>query len=190
MVVGSTFALSCNYRPHTFHSWLHPTIGEVVQSTEHLILQVSSQAKQAILVVNTPTRYDGGEYVCRATNENHAIVTASVNASLFEHVQIITPSMLTYQATLCETVALNCNSLHHDFVIWRKLSSTGVTIREVSNSSDGHLTVLPDHLVIHETRPSDNGTYTCSVGNAAGHKYITANLHIGNIYGYYICGFF
>ena len=93
--------------------------------------------------------------------------------------------MLSYQAKLCEPVALNCNALYYDSVIWRKGTSDDQQIpREVTNSSDGRITVLSNQLVIHETKLSDNGTYFCIASNrASGNDIedIVAYLNIGNI---------
>ena len=177
VVLGTTFGLTCNYNPHTFLSWIHPTRGEVVASTGNITLTVTSFAKFATLIVLGATRDDEGEYICRVMAESSAILTQNLNASLFERVQITTPSMLTYQAALCETVSLNCTALHHDFVIWRKVDG-----RTITNSSDGRFIVLHDQLVIHGARITDNGTYTCSAFNTADSAYIIAYLHIGNQY--------
>ena len=132
-------------------------------------------SKVAQLIVFETTLDDEGEYTCRVMAENEStVLTQSVNVSLFERVQITTPSMLTYQAALCEMVILNCRAVHHDTVVWRKVDG-----RTITNSSDGHFTVLHNQLVIVEARLSDNGTYTCSAVNAVGSKSITANLLIG-----------
>ena len=92
--------------------------------------------------------------------------------------------MLSYQAKPCEPVALNCTTLYYDSVTWRKTASDDQQIpREVTNSSDSRITVLSNQLVIHETEPSDNGTYFCIASNRASGsdvEEIVAYLNIGN----------
>ena len=125
---------------------------------------------------------DQGVYTCRATNEsNNIILNQTIHAMIFEGVQIITESMLTYEARLCETVVLNlnCTALHHDSVIWRRLIH-GQTLREISNSIDGRISVLSEsgQLVIHDAKQSDNGTYVCAASNRVSSEQITAYLDI------------
>ena len=103
------------------------------------------------------------------------MLSETLSASVFEMVQISTQTMLSYQARLCEPVALNCTALHYDSITWRRLPEA----REITNSSDGRIIVLSDQLIIHETNPSDNGTYTCTASNRVDYTYIIADLHIG-----------
>ena len=122
---------------------------------------------------------DQGEYTCHAMTEDGSLLSQTITAFLYERVRITTESLLPYQTRLCEPVMLRCAALHHESVTWRKESSDGF-LRDVTNSSDGRITVLPDQLVIREAKLSDNGTYTCIANNRASNDYITAILHIGN----------
>ena len=44
------------------------------------------------------------------------------------------------------------------------------------NSSDGHIVVYPDRMVISNVRFSDNGTYVCKASNRADFAYILVHL--------------
>jgi hypothetical protein len=131
--------------------------------------------------VHSVTLEDQGVYVCRANESNTIILNQTINARLFEEVQIVTESMLTYEARLCETVVLNCTALHHDSITWRRLTHDQ-TPREITNSSDGRISVLSEtgQLVIHDAKRSDNGTYFCAASNRVSNEDITAYLNIGN----------
>ena len=74
VALGTTFTLSCYYNPHTFHSWVHPTRGNISQSTGHLRLQVASSAHIATLIVDSATFDDQGEYACRVRTENNSLM--------------------------------------------------------------------------------------------------------------------
>ena len=182
--LGSAFTLSRNYNSYTFHSWVHPTEGEISNSHGRFQLNFVRDAHIATLLVQSATIEDQEVYECRALTANNILQNQSINALLFERVNIITASMLSYQAKLCEPVALNCTALYHDSVTWRKTTSDDQQIpREVTNSSDGRITVLSNQLVIHETKPSDNGTYFCIASNRASGsdiEEIVAYLNIGN----------
>ena len=121
--------------------------------------------------------------MCQAVTVNNTLRNQSISALLFERARIMTESMLSYRAKLCESVALNCTTLYHESVTWRKTISDDQQIpREVTNSSDGRITVLSNQLVIHETKLSDNGTYLCIASNRASGsdvEEIVAYLNIG-----------
>ena len=122
---------------------------------------------------------DQGLYVCRAASESNIILNQTISAMVFEGVQIITESMLTYEARLCERVVLNCTALHHNSITWRRLTH-GHIPRLVTNSSDGRISVSSENgqLVIHNAKQSDNGTYFCTVSNTVSHEEITAYLNV------------
>ena len=134
----------------------------------------------ATLDVQPATFEDQGVYVCRATTNSNIILNETISAVVFEGVQIITESMLTYEARLCETVVLNCTALHHDSIMWRFRLTHDQTPRVVNNSNDGRISVLSEsgQLVIRNAKQSDNGTYFCSASNAVSNEEITAYLNI------------
>ena len=180
--LGTTFTLSCNYNSYTFHSWVHPTEGEISSSRGRFQLNIVSYGYIATLTVNSATLEDQGVYVCRALTANSSLRNQTISALLFERVRIITESMLSYQAKLCEPVAVNCTALYVESVTWSKRTSHNQIPREVTNSSDGRITVLSDQLVIHETKLSDNGTYFCLASNRlklSRSEEIVAYLNIG-----------
>ena len=123
---------------------------------------------------------DQGVYICRATTDSNIILNQTISAMLFEGVQIVTESMLIYEAKLCETVVLNCAALHHNSITWRRLTHSQ-TLREISSSSDGRISVLSEsgQLVIRDAEQSDNGTYFCAASNRVSNEEITAYLNIG-----------
>ena len=181
--LGTTFTLTCNYNSYTFHSWVHPTEGEISSSRGRFQLNIVRDWYIARLLVNSATIEDQGVYMCQAVTVNNTLRNQSISALLFERARIITESMLSYRAKLCESVALNCTTLYHESVTWRKTTSDDQQIpREVTNSSDGRITVLSNQLVIHETDFSDNGTYFCIASNRASGsdvEEIVAYLNIG-----------
>ena len=180
--IGASFSLSCNYNSYTFHSWVHPTLGEVTSSRGQLELTNIRQVHIATLEVQSVTFEDQGVYTCRATNEsNNIILNQTISATAFEGVQVITESMLTYEARLCETVMLNCTALHHVSIIWRLKQTYDQTPREISSSNDGRISVLSEsgQLVIHDAKQNDNGTYFCAASNTVSHEEIIAYLDIG-----------
>ena len=119
---GASFSLSCNYNSYTFHSWVHPTLGEITSSQGRLQFAKLRVVHISTLEVNSATTEDQGVFVCRATNDSNNILNQTIRALIFEPVQITTESMLTYEARLCETVVLNCTALHHDSIIWGMLT--------------------------------------------------------------------
>ena len=180
--IGASFSLSCNYYSYTFHSWVHPTLGEVTGLQGRLQLTNIREAHTATLEVNPATTEDQGVYTCRVITHN-TILNQTIRAQLFEPVQIMTESMLTYKARICEPVELNCTALHYESIMWSKLTHDQ-TPRRVTNSSDGHLTVLSGtgQLIVREAKQSDNGTYVCAASNRVSSKEIIAYLNIiGNV---------
>ena len=179
--IGATFILSCDYNSssYNFHSWVHPTLGEVTSSQGHLLLANLRELHLATLKVNSANTEDQGVYVCRATTQNNIILNQTISALILDPVQITTESMLTYEARLCETVVLNCTALHHDSITWSRLTHDQIP-RVVTNSSDGRTSVLSDtgQLVISEVKLSDNGTYICVARNRLSNTEITAYLNI------------
>ena len=181
--IGASFSLSCNYNSYTFHSWVHPALGEVTSSQGRIQLTNLGKVHLATLEVNSATTEDQGVYVCQAiTGSNNNILNQTISALIFERVQITTESMLTYEARLCETVVLNCTALYHDSIIW-SMKAYDQTLT-VPNSIDGRITVLSGtgQLVISEAKLSDNGTYGCAASNRVSSKEIIAYLNIiGNV---------
>ena len=177
--IGASFSLSCVYNSYTFHSWVHPILGEVTNSRGHLLLNNIREAHLATLNVQSVTFEDQGVYICRAATENNIILNQTINAMLFEGVEIVTESMLTYEARLCETVVLNCTALHHDSITWRRLIH-GQTLREIRNSNDGRISASSEsgQLVIRDAEQSDNGTYFCAVSNRVSNEEIIAYLNV------------
>ena len=144
-----------------------------------MILVVTNRPRYSNLVVSSPTFDDQGEYVCRVRNGTNNLLTQTITALIFERVEITTQSMLSYEAKLCERVALRCDALHQESIRWTRTIDGGFP-REIANSSDGRISVLSDQLLISETKLSDNGTYTCIAWNSVSQAYIMANLNIGN----------
>ena len=169
------------YNSYTFHSWVHPTLGEVTSSRGHIQLTNIREVHIATLNVHSATFEDQGVYICRATNDsNNIILNQTISAMLFEGVEIVTESMLTYEARMCEIVVLNCTALHHDSIIWRRLIHDQ-TLREIRNSNDGRISVSSEsgQLVIRDAKQSDNGTYLCVASNRVSNEEIIAYLSIG-----------
>ena len=185
--MGNSLTLTCNYNPHdSFHSWVHPTQGSLSQSNGRLTITTAANSHQSSLTVVMVTFDDQGEYTCNVMTESSSLLSQTITAVLYERVQITTETLLSYQTRQCDPVMLRCSAMHHESVTWRKESSDGF-LRDVTNSSDGRITVLPDQLVIHEAKLSDNGTYTCIANNRVSNDYITAILHIGNECHNYYC---
>ena len=166
------------YNSYTFHSWVHPTLGEVTSSRGHLQLTNIREVHIATLNVHSATIEDQGLYVCRATTDSNIILNQTISAMLFEGVEIATESMLTYEARLCETVVLNCTALHHDSIIWSRIH--GQIPREIRNSNDRRISVLSEsgQLVIRDAKQSDNGTYFCAASNRVSNEEIIAYLNV------------
>ena len=179
--LGTTFSLTCEYNSYTFHSWVHPTEGEITSSQGRLQVNNLPDVHIATLQVNSATIEDEGVYVCQAVAENNVVLNQTITALLFERVQVTTESLLSYQARLCEPVVMNCTALHHDSITWRRQISHYPTPREIRNSSDGCITVSSEtgQLVIQEAKLSDNGTYLCAVSNRVSSEEIRAYLNIG-----------
>ena len=141
----------------------------------------------ATLNVQSVTFEDQGVYTCRAATDSNIILNQTISAMVFEGVQIITESMLTYEARLCETVVLNCTALHHDSIMWHMLT-LGHTPRLVTNTSDGRISVSSENgqLVIRDAKQSDNGTYFCAASNTVSNEEITAYLNIIGKYKHHV----
>ena len=133
----------------------------------------------ATLNVQSVTFEDQGVYTCRAATDSNIILNQTISAMVFEGVQIITESMLTYEARLCETVVLNCTAVYHDSIIWYRLTHDQ-TPRVVTNTSDGSISVSSENgqLMIRDAKKSDNGTYVCAASNTGSNEEITAYLNI------------
>ena len=175
VTVGTSFTLSCNYNHHSFVSWQHPSLGVISQTTGHITLHVLDDAAVATLIVSdaSPNR-DEGRYTCTARSNTGMMVTQSVQAELYHAVWITTPSNQVFMALQGDvaTVSLPCAAVNHSQIAWRR---AGVST-ELRNTSDGHLVVLPDRLVINNIRFSDNGTYECIASNRVGHQSILSHL--------------
>ena len=106
---------------------------------------------------------------------------------VFEGVEIITESMLSYEAGLCETVVLNCTAFNHESITWSRLTAhESDQIPKEINSIDGRIIAVSEtglQLVIHEAKLSDNGTYFCVASNTVSNEEIIAYLNIttGNV---------
>ena len=177
--IGASFLLSCDYNSYSFHSWVHPTEGEVASSHGRLQLSNLADVHIATLQVYPATIEDEGVYVCQAVTENNIILNQTIITMVFEEVRIATESMLSYEARVCEMVVLNCTALYHDSIIWSRQTSRDLIPREI-NSIDGHITVLSEtgQLVIREAKLSDNGTYFCAASNTVSNEEIIAYLNI------------
>ena len=124
--IGALFTLSCDYNSYTFHSWVHPTQGEV--TSLHGWFQLTNireiNTGIATLQIYLATIEDQGVYVCRAAlTKNNIILNQTISSMVFERVQITTESMLSYEARLCEPVVLNFTALYHDLVTRSRLTA-------------------------------------------------------------------
>ena len=175
MTVGTTFSLSCNYGDHTFLSWRHPTLGEVTQTTGHVTISNLQQVSIATLEINDAAiNRDQGQYSCNVRASNGQQVTQSVQATLYNAVQVTTPADQVFESLEGDTarVALPCSAINHDDIAWRRLGFSD----ELRNSSDGHLVILPNHLVFNDVRFSDNGSYECTASNRVSHQSVITSL--------------
>lgn len=175
VVYGTTFTLSCNYRPYTFHAWRHPTLGEISESSGHVTLQVSPSAgNSAMIVRDSILNRDNGTYTCIARTSSGELVSQSTEAALYPSVSIFTPDnqvITTVQATLM-TVMIPCIAVNHARLVWRRAGSGHI----ISNLTDERITTYNDRMVISGVRFSDNGTYTCTAFNDADSEYIVFSL--------------
>ena len=176
VTVGTTFTLSCNYEGHTFVSWEHPTLREVTQNTGRVAVSNLVQVSIATLEVNrAATSEDQGWYTCNARASNGQMVTQSVQATLYDAVEVTTQNNLVVSSLegSTATVSLLCSAINHDHIAWRRV---GIST-ELTNATDpGHLVVLSDRLVINNVRFSDNGSYKCTASNTVGFRSILSSL--------------
>ena len=175
--VGTTFNISCSYTSqYNFDCWVVPSNMHLQQSTGGY--KVKNEPDMSgytnTLTVESATNQDPGEYACIFSREDERFIE-KINATLIEMVQITTETGLSYHVQMCEPVALNCTPLYHDSIMWIMLPDS----KQVRNTSDGRVILLPDQLFIQEVVSEDNGTYTCLAKNRAGSVSITAELHIG-----------
>ena len=176
VTVDTTFTLSCNYRGHTFVSWEHPTLGVVTQNTGRVAISNLVHVSIATLEVNrAATSADQGRYTCTARASSGQMVTQSVQATLYNAVEITTQNNQVF--SLLEgstaTVSLPCFAINHDHIAWRRV---GIST-ELTNATDpGHLVIFPNHLVINNVRFSDNGSYECTASNTVGFRSILSSL--------------
>ena len=175
VTVGTTFTLSCNYEDHTFVSWQHPSLDVISQSSGRVTVSVLNDVSIATMQVdNAAPDADQGQYTCRARASNGVIVTESVQAMLYNAVQVTTQTNQVFSSLQGETatVSLPCSAINHDHIAWRRV---GIST-ELRNTSDGHLVVYPDRLEINNVRFSDNGTYECTASNRVGFQSILSSL--------------
>ena len=168
VTVGTTFTLSCNYEGHTFVSWEHPTLEVVTQNTGRVAVSNLVQVSIATLEVDhTTTSTDQGRYTCTARASNGQMVTQSVQATLYDAVEVTTQNNLVFSSLegSTDTVSLPYSAINHDRIAWRRVRIN----TEVTNVTDpGRLVILPDRLVINNIRFSDNGSYQCTASNTVG----------------------
>ena len=175
VTVGTTFTLSCNYEGYTFVSWEHPTLDVVTQTTGRVAVSDLREVSIATLEVNNAaSNADQGRYICTARASNGQTVTQSVQATLYDAVQVTTQDNQVFPSLEGETatVSMPCLAINHDHIAWRRV---GIST-ELRNTSDGHLVILPDRLVINNIRFSDNGTYECTASNRVGYQSILSSL--------------
>ena len=175
MAVGTTFTLSCNYGGHTFISWEHPTLEVVTQSTGRVAVSDLREVSTATLEVhNAAMNTDQGQYTCTVRASNGQMVTRFVHATLYDPVQVTTTDNQVFWSLEGDTatVSLPCSATNHNHIAWRRMGFSA----ELRNSSDGHLVILPDRLVINNVRFSDNGTYECTASNPVSDQSILSSL--------------
>ena len=159
--------MSCFYgTTDTFQSWIHPTLGLITQSTGHLTLNVYRGTRVATLIVDSPTRgRDYGTYTCMVKNSVGMMLSGNVQAHFVDGIQIITPTHQSFNVFEGGSVSLPCVAKDAAKIEWRKVPIS----TELRNTSDGHVVILPDRLVIDNVRFSDNGSYECTV-TASNHR--------------------
>jgi hypothetical protein len=175
VTVGTTFTLSCNYGGHTFVSWEHPTLEVVTQDRGRVAVSNLREVSIATLEVNrATTSVDQGQYTCTARASNGQRVTQSVQATLYDAVEVTTEDNQVFHSLegSTATVSLPCLAINHDNIAWRRV---GINT-ELRNTSDGHLIISPDRLVINNVRFSDNGSYECTASNTVGFISILSSL--------------
>ena len=94
---------------------------------------------------------------------------------MYPEVSITTPDNQVFYAREEEmaTVTFPCIPENNSSQItWSRVSRSG----DLMNTSDGHIVVYPDRMVISNVRFSDNGTYVCNVSNRADFAYILVHL--------------
>ena len=184
VTVGTTFTLSCNYEGHTFVSWEHPSLGMVTHTSGRVAVSDLREVSIATLEVNNAaTSTDQGRYICTAIASNGQTVTQSVQATLYYAVEVTTQDNQVFPSLEGDTatVSMPCSAINHDHIAWRRV---GIST-ELRNTSDGHLVILPDRLVINNVRFSDNGTYECTASNRVGYQSILSSLIVhGKLSGY------
>lgn len=174
--VGETLSMNCFYgTTDTFRKWIHPSLGMITQSIGHLTLKVLRGTRVATLVVHsaTPDR-DYGTYTCIVRTSAGVILSENVQAQFYDGMQIITPSHQSFTVLEGGSVSLPCVAKHAAKIEWRKVPIS----TELRNTSDGHVVILPDWLVINNARFSDNGSYECTVtaNNTSNNNSIIAHL--------------
>ena len=101
-------------------------------------------------------------------------MTQTVEAALYPSVSITTPDNQVFPTVQDESsvVTISCVAVNHAQLVWRRAGS-GVII---TNSTDNHIRVYEDRMVITGARFSDNGTYTCTAFNDADSEYIVFSV--------------
>ena len=169
------FLLTCYFHDSTFVAWQHPSRGIITRSigNNDILLELFHGVAQ-LTVFYPKFNRDEGPYTCYARTSSGQLISLSVSAELYNRTKITTPDNLVYEALQEDTATLSvpCLSVYQDELAWRKVPNP----RVLTNSSDGHLVILPDHMVINNVRFSDNGSYECTVDNRVGRDAIIANI--------------
>ena len=118
---------------------------------------------------------DQGNYTCSVRTSAGVVSRTTVEALVYPEVSITTPDNQVFYAREEETatVTLPCVAENNSSQItWSRVSRSG----DLMNTSDGHIVVYPDQMVISNVRFSDNGTYVCKASNRADFAYILVHL--------------
>ena len=143
-------------------------LGVVTQNTGRVAVSNLVQVSIATLEVDhATTSTDQGRYTCTARASNGQMVTQSVQATLYDAVEVTTQNNLVFSSLegSTDTVSLRYSAINHDRIAWRRV---GINTELTNVTDPGRLVILPDRLVINNIRFSDNGSYQCTASNTVG----------------------